>query len=157
MNEQQNLLNSDLQIDMSISRHLKETAGWARFLGIFGIVMSVLVIVLGIAAPTSMMRLGSMGRGMSSYESQMMDTMAGVMIVMFIIAGLIMLMVSLFAYRFGTGVKTALNTNDQVSLDKGVKNLKFLFRFYGIIVLIYVVFLVLALLLGGLGAMMGGY
>lgn len=156
MIQQQNLISSDLQIDFSITRHLKETAGWARFLGIFGIIMSILVIVGGIAAPAMMMRFSTMNREMSPYNnSSAMDTLAGVMIVLYIIIGLILLMISLFSLRFGTGVKTALNNNDQVSLDKGMKNLKFIFRFYGIIALIYAVFIVLAILLGGLGAMMG--
>lgn len=43
MNNNENLLNNDLQIDAISQTHLKETAMWARFLSILGIVVGILL------------------------------------------------------------------------------------------------------------------
>jgi hypothetical protein len=43
MEQGQHLLNNDLQVDSFAQLHLKETAMWAKLLGIVGFVMSSLV------------------------------------------------------------------------------------------------------------------
>lgn len=148
--EQQNLLNTDLQVDAGITMHLKETASWARFLGIVGYVISGIIAVVAFIVPSYLNRINDYG-GYRTYRSSGLDDsmMIGVTVMYLLIAG-ICFMVAMFTYKFGDKTKFALQANDQVSLDTGLKNLKFLFRFYGVVTVIYLAFLVLALLGVGL-------
>ena len=46
----QNYLSNDLTLDAVANAHLKETAMWGKFLGITGMVVSVLFIIFGFFA-----------------------------------------------------------------------------------------------------------
>jgi Family of unknown function (DUF5362) len=60
---------------------------------------------------------------------------------------------SLFLFRFASKMKAALYNTDQESLNASFMNLKVLYRFMGIITIIYLVFIVLALVLGIAGTL----
>lgn len=150
METSQNLLSNELQIDSRIALHLKETAGWAKFLGILGFILAGLMAIVAFVIPEIMSRYGSY-RSYSSYDYSESTKMIGVaMTVAYLFIALVMFFVSLFTFKFGSKTRAALAMNDQASLDTGLKNLKFLFRFYGIVAIIYLGFMVLALLVGGL-------
>jgi hypothetical protein len=147
METSQNLLNNDLQVDSRIAGHLKETAGWAKFLGIMGFILAVLMAIIAFVVPEFMNRY----RSYESYDYSGNSKIVGVAItVAYLFIAAIMFFVALFTFKFGSKTREALAMNDQVSLDTGLKNLKFLFRFYGIVAIIYLGILVLALLFGGL-------
>ena len=48
----QNYLSNDLTLDAVANAHLKETARWGKFLGITGMVVSVLFIIFGFFSPS---------------------------------------------------------------------------------------------------------
>jgi hypothetical protein len=150
MEQEKNLLTTELGIDNNTESHLKESAMWAKFLGILGFVFSALILILAFVLPSLLERAGNYSR----YDRDMASFGAAFITVAYIIIAAILFMVSMFVYRFAVKMKAALATNDQQSLNDSFKNLKFLFRFYGIIAIIYLLFIVLALLGGGLGAMM---
>ena len=150
METSQNFLSNDLQIDSRIATHLKEAAGWARFLGVIGFILAGLMAIVAFVIPEFMNRYKSYS---STYDYSGNTKMIGVaMTVAYLFIAAIMFFVALFTFKFGSKTREALSMNDQLSLDTGLKNLKFLFRFYGIVGIIYIAFLVLALLLGGLSA-----
>ncbi|RYF88947.1 MAG: hypothetical protein EOO03_07170 [Chitinophagaceae bacterium] len=135
-----NLLNEDLQVDSIAHAHLKETAMWAKMLGIVGIIISVIFAVLALFAGTF---LENMSGGIG-YTAGM-----GVMIsiIYLIIAG-INFAISLFIFRFATKMKLALQTVDQENFNSSLYNLKLVYRIAGIIVIIYLAFVILALVVG---------
>ena len=135
-----NLLNEDLQVDSIAHTHLKEAAMWAKLLGIVGIVISVIFAVLALFAGTFMETMsGGVGLGAGM----------GVMIsVVYLIAAGINFALALFMFRFGTKMKVALQTIDQENFNNSLYNLKLLYRVAGILVIIYLAFLVLALVIG---------
>ncbi len=150
METSQNLLSNDLQINARVATHLKETAGWAKFLGILGFILAGLLAILAFVIPEFMNRYGSYS-SYSSYDYSGNTKMLGVaMTVAYLFVAALMFFVALFTFKFGSKTRAALALNDQVSLDTGFRNLKFLFRFYGIVAIIYLGFLVLALLVVGL-------
>ncbi len=135
-----NLLNEDLQVDSIGHSHLKETAMWAKLLGIVGIIMSVLFAVFALFAGTI---LESMSGGMLYTGG------AGIMVsVIYLIFAGINFALSLFLFRFATKMKLALQTIDQENFNVSLYNLKLFYRVAGIIVIVYLAFLILALVIG---------
>ncbi|MEO7310837.1 MAG: DUF5362 family protein [Chitinophagaceae bacterium] len=144
--DQRDLITPELTFDSSIQLHLKETGMWARFLGITGLIMSVLITIGGILFSSN---LGSSGSVYGYNETAKMAIGIG-----YIVVGVILFFMSLFLYRFGKNMKLALETIDQVKLDASLLSLKQYHRMAGIITIIYLVIIVLALLVGlinGLG------
>lgn len=133
-----NLLNEDLQVDSISHSHLKETAMWAKLLGIVGLVISV---ILAIAALFAGSFLETMSGGAGGFGSGM-----GVMLsVIYLIVAGIYFAVSLFMFRFATKMKLALQTVDQENFNTALYNLKLVYRITGIIIIIYLALIVLAL------------
>jgi len=141
--QNENLLTGELQIDSIAYSHLKETAGWAKFLAIVGFVVSGLILLAALFA-------GSLFSSVSAMPS----SVAGLMIVIYVIGAVIAFIVSLYMYKFATKMKVALMNNDQEEMNMSFANLKLVFRIYGIIMIIYLAIIVLAMIGGMLTAMM---
>ena len=52
MEHNPNFLSNELTVDAAAQNHLKETAMWAKFLGIAGFVMSAIILLIAIFAGT---------------------------------------------------------------------------------------------------------
>jgi hypothetical protein len=148
MDNQNNLLNSDLQIDEIAAQHLKETTGWAKFLGVVGFIFSGFIAIAAFVAGAALSTLRS------PFSNSYGAGLGGLIVVVYLLMAGFVFMVSLFVYRFGSKGKAAITSGDQLSLNDSLKNLKFVFRTQGIITCIYLGFLVLAFLFGGLSALM---
>jgi hypothetical protein len=142
MDTNENLLNNDLQIDPASQAHLKETAGWAKFISIVGIVASILLAIAAFFIGAIMSRYSAYGR----YGSEMSTMGAGVITVVYLIGAVITFFVSLYLNRFAMKMKTALDTSDQAALTSSFQNIKVYFRFIGIILIIYIAFIIFGLL-----------
>ncbi|MBI5371785.1 MAG: hypothetical protein HZA79_07145 [Sphingobacteriales bacterium] len=156
MEQQENSLFG-LSLDATSTSHLKETASWARLLAIVGMVMCVLMVLGGILASVAVSKAtGELEREFRSggYGSGAAAGMGAAVAVVYIIVALIYFFPCLFTLRFANYIKTAINANDQQALNEGLRNLKATFRYMGIITIIFIAFFVLALLLGGMGAIM---
>ncbi len=141
MEPNQNLLNSDLQIDQSAHIYLSETARWANFLSIVGFVLSVILAIAGLFMGVF---LGSTSStyGNSSFIG------AGFAAVFYLIIAVLYFVMSLFLYRFASKMKMALYTNDQETLNNSFLNLKNLYKMMGILTIIYLSLIVLFMIFG---------
>lgn len=141
MESNQNLLNSDLQIDQSSHIYLSETARWANFLSIVGFVLSVILAIAGLFMGVF---LGSTSStyGNSSFIG------AGFAAVFYLIIAALYFVMSLFLYRFASKMKMALYTNDQETLNNSFLNLKNLYKMMGILTIIYLCLIVLFMIFG---------
>jgi hypothetical protein len=141
-----------LTIDPVTKSHLSETARWAKFLAITGMVFLFLMILL--------MTLGSTlifskfndiqtadGSNMASFAS------LGLAIYMIVIA-VIWFFPLLFTLRFANSMKRALAGNDQQALNTAFQNLKVCMRYLGVITIvvlaIYAIIIVVAIISAGL-------
>ncbi|HRN80452.1 MAG TPA: hypothetical protein PKY29_05700 [Ferruginibacter sp.] len=140
----QNLLSSDLRIDEVCHMHLKETAKWTKFLAIVGFVITGIIVLVALFA-------GSILAEMPVSETAGVG--AGLVTFIYIIIAVIYFFVSLYLYRFGAGMLTALNTSSQDELAKSFMNLKLMNRLIGIIVLAYIGLMVLGLLISFIAMM----
>lgn len=141
MESNQNLLNSELQIDSIAHAHLAETAKWGSFLSIVGFILSVIIALMGLFAGTFF------GRAVDTLgDGAIMG--AGVITFIYVLIAAIYFFMSLYLYRFSTKMKTALYSNDQDTLNNAFSNLKSLYKLMGILTIIYLGLLALVLLFG---------
>ena len=142
METNENLLTAELQIDTTAHAYLAETAKWCNFLSIVGFILSGILAVVALFAGTFLGSLSSRYGGNSSIIG------AGFITVIYLLIAALYFFMSLFLYRFASKMKTALSTNDQSSLNNSFLNLKNLYKMMGILTIIYLSFLVLALIVG---------
>ncbi|WP_109699342.1 DUF5362 family protein [Chitinophaga deserti] len=141
--ENQNLF--DLHIDEESARYLKETAKWGSFLAIVAFIMIgfyVLALLFGLI-------VGSAASGGFEAEYSTANPFAAVMGtgvgVAFFIAYLALFTIPVvYLYRFSTRIKTALDGNDQTTLTNSFGNLKSMFKFYGIFMIVMLGIMALA-------------
>ncbi len=148
MEQNPNLIATDLHIDGISELHLKETARWARFLGIVGFVVSVLFGVFAFIFPLILaqsMRSNPYGNSSATIAG----TMSGMLTVVYLLFAILMFVISWFVYKFGTSTRKALFNNDQHSLNDGLLNLKRVFRIQGVLTVIYLGLLFLGLVIMG--------
>jgi uncharacterized membrane protein YjgN (DUF898 family) len=141
-----------LTIDPLAKTQLMETAKWARFLAIFGMVVLALVLmaaVMGSALLTAFRYpMGDDDLAASGFANMARVGMIASAIVMTAIAFFPLL----FLLRFANYMRSAITANDQNKLNTSFHNLKKYFRFLGIIAIIFLVFygLIFAIALAGI-------
>lgn len=141
-------------IDQSSRSHLWEAAKWAKFLAIVGFIMCGILAIVGIFA-------GSVFSSVSRYDDYGGSSAFGsgfgvLMILIYVGIAVVYFFPCLFLLRFANHMKTALNTDDQVTLNNSFQNLKIMFRYVGIVTIIIISFYILAFIIGILGVMSAG-
>ena len=135
-------------IDQSSRAHLAEAAKWARFLAIVGFVMCGLIIVLsffiGTLFSTSMSRYGDSAAFGSGFGI--------IMTIIYLSFGVLYFFPCLFLFRFANNMIVALNSNEQITLNRSFQNLKIMFRYVGILTIIVLALYIIAFVFGILGA-----
>jgi len=140
--EQHDLLTNDLLISDKTQANLIASAKWGKFLSIVGFVSCVLMIFAGIYMVAANPSLNSY-----SYAGDA-ARIAGIT---YIITSVILFFPCLYLNKFSNKAQEAVRSTSQESLESAFINLKAMFKFYGIVTIIFLVFLALAFL-GGLGA-----
>ena len=135
-------------IDQSSRAHLAEAAKWAKFLAIVGFVMCGLIIVLsffiGALFSTSMNRYG---------DSAVFGNGFGIiMTIVYLSFGVLYFFPCLFLFRFANNMIVALNSNEQITLNRSFQNLKIMFRYVGILTIIVLALYIIVFVFGILGA-----
>jgi len=148
MEQSQNLLSSELVVDPIAASHLKETAMWAKFLAIVGLVLSILIGILALFA-------GSILAGMSrefGNNAAGAAISSGIITMVYLFVAALYFFTSLFLFRFASRMKLALLSTDQENFHSSLHNLKLVYRIMGIIMIVYLGILALALIGGVLAA-----
>ena len=140
MEPNENLLSSDIRVDEFSMLHLRETAKWARFLGIVGFIFSVLLALLGVFINYFFSMISRMN------PAAVTATNTGVISVVYILAAVLYFFLSFYLYSFGAKMLTSLQANDQGIFNDSLLNLKRVYRIMGIITIIYLGIMVLAFL-----------
>lgn len=140
--KQEEIFETDLHLDMESRIYLREAAKWARFLGILGFIGSGFIFLGMLAVWYS----SSPAFNVLSNSSAGM----GVIIFIYLTLAVISFFVALFTYRFGQRTSRALLNDHQIDLRSGFSNLRFIFRTYGIMAVIYLSFISLAIIFGAI-------
>lgn len=127
-----------LIIDLSIKSFLIETIKWGKFLAIMGFVFTGLIALIGIG----LMVFGSVIT--SKLPAGMF--MGGFIGFIYMLMGLLYYFPSKYLYDFCVYIKQALILNDQESLAYAFSKMKSLYRFWGILMVIVLVFYAIGIL-----------
>jgi hypothetical protein len=137
--EQRDLLSNDLSINETSQIHLTASAKWGKFLSIVGFVFCGLMLIAGIymaaVVPSS---------GVYGYAGEAAK-IAGIT---YIISAIILIFPCLYLNKFSNKVQDAIRSTSQESLDTAFINLKAMFKFYGIVTIIFLVLFALAFIAG---------
>jgi hypothetical protein len=144
MEQEQNLFG--LNLDSAIKTHLFETAKWGRFLAIVGFVMCAIIVIAGIVFMVNYDDYTS--RSYRRYNESSVEGLGAAGLVMYIIVAVLYFFPALFLFRFSNQMKTALMTDDQSTLTTSFQNLKVLFRYMGVLMIIFLALFVLGMLAG---------
>jgi hypothetical protein len=140
METNESLLNNELHIDDTTQSYLSETAKWANFLGIMGIVFSGILVLVTIFAKYTGVT--------NSFSDSDFPTDEIIFRTFIFLAAVVNFFMALFLYRFAQKMKVALTSNDQLTLNESFLNLKKLYRLGGILTIIYLSVLVLLIIVG---------
>lgn len=142
MENSNDLLQNDLVIDAASAGNVKESAMWAKFLGVIGFIYSGLISVLAVF-------MGYFFKQMipGPMPATRETALGGIVIgAIYFFMAVIIFFLSLYLFRFGAKAQAALKGNDQENLAEALKSLKFYFRFIGVVTVISLVFSVLGVI-----------
>ncbi len=140
-----------LTIDPVTKTHLTETARWARFLAIFGMVILGLALVGSFLLPMMSMRMFGFQTGIDEGSNASLSALRVGLVVGTVIMFAIVFFPLLFLLRFANGMHHAIAANDQSRLNESFQNLKVYFRYLGILVIIFLVLYGLIIAIAVLG------
>jgi len=139
----------ELQVDQTAMSYLRDAARWARFLAIAGFIFCGLFVVFAIVVATVLAGLLST-MGTSPATGGMG---AGPIAAVYIGIALVSFFPNLYLYNFAGRMRAALRDNDQDQLNIAFKNVRALFRFVGVLMIIglglFVLFFLLLLITAG--------
>jgi hypothetical protein len=122
--------NTDLKIDNESHAHLKEISAWTKFLAITGIIISIMLAIAGLAG-------GAIPNKMVAANQSPLISPAALAVI-YEIAAAVYFFLSILLKRFSDKLKMALTNSHQPSLNDAFLNLKYVYRFLGIILIIYI-------------------
>ena len=137
-----------LGIDNISRSHLSEAAKWARFLAICGFIFLGLMIIYGVVVSLVIV---DMANAMSQVDSttagnSLKNMMRIGMVIFYIVFAVIAFFPYYFLLRFANKMKAALISNDQDALNGSFQNLKILYRYMGILMIISLVLIFFGIL-----------
>jgi len=140
-----------LSIDTTGREHLTEAARWARFLAIVGFVFIALFAVLAIAGGSYFANMFGRANQFNEVGSGFTTGMTIGIIIYYLCVALLVFLAYLFLYRFAVNMRMALQGNNQELLNRSFQNLKILYRYWGILTAIGLVFFALFFVIAVLG------
>ncbi|MES2891762.1 MAG: hypothetical protein V4725_07110 [Bacteroidota bacterium] len=141
MQEQKNLIETDLLVDAAGRFHLKESATWAKFLAVTGFLYSLLVVALALRKAMFMFRM----KELKPQDAEFTVGGVSVVAICLVAAGFIFL-VSLYLFRFSKSLHNSLMSNDTIAFSEALKNQRAFFRYTGILASILLLFTILAVI-----------
>lgn len=127
MHETEDLLTNDLEITDTLKTYLSDTAKWAKFLSIIGLICCIVMLITAFYAafyvsPIMNNRYGfSLGRTISA---------------VYIFLAVVWFFPSLFLYKFSVKLLDAIKRNVQENIESAFHNLRSTFKFMGIVTII---------------------
>lgn len=145
--ENLDLLNNDLQISPVSQNFLSEAAKWGKFLSIIGFIFCGFMAIAAFFAPALYSRLTAFNQ----LSSEMSGVATTIITVIYLAFAVILFFPCYYLNKFSVKMRLALQSVNQESFEDSLKNLKSLFKFYGIFTIIVLSFYVLAFILAMLG------
>jgi hypothetical protein len=158
-----NPLASQGRLTETMIRHLKGASPWLRFLGILGFIGAggtmlggVLFLIAGTLGESLFSRVFSAADAVDAADMGIVSGLTLFSGVLIVITGIICFFPARFIYNFGSRIKNFLQNNSEGELEAALKNNKSLWKFTGIVTIIYLAFLPVMFVFSVI-AMIGAY
>lgn len=127
-------VSTRLNVSTETELYLRSAAKWSFFLAIIGFIIILLQIISGITLFV-----------LSTVQNEYSDFQNLPIHIPFVFLGVLYLLFAVLCFfpiynfmTFGNKIKLAFETNDQSALDEGLKDLKRVFKFFGIITIVII-------------------
>jgi len=131
--------SNGLTIDMV--KYLREAAPWIRFIGILSYIGCGITVLAGAGFMIAMPLLG----GFANLYTGLLSSSMGII---YIIIGVIMFFPAHFTYSFGAKIRNFIQSNNERDLEIAFKNNKSLWKFFGILCIIYLAIIPVGIVIG---------
>ena len=140
----------ELSVDAQARSFLAETAKWGKFFAILGFIFCVIIVLVGVLIATN---YEEFGQAINAYDNNnTLREIGPALGIVYVVGAVIYFFPCLYLLRFSNLMKAALASDDQTKLTSAFKNLKSMFRFFGvltiIIIAIYIVIVFVAVASG---------
>jgi hypothetical protein len=125
--------------------YLRGASPWLRFIGVLTYIGSGFMVAAGLAV---MVLLPGIAGNSFLDSSGLGGILGGGVGLLYIIAGAVLFFPARFTYNFGAKIRTYLQNNAEQELETAFKNNKSLWKFYGILAIVYLAFIPVALVIG---------
>ncbi len=132
---------SEMLITFEAEAYLREAGKWANFLGMAGFMFSTLTIISAFSVGPLVSQLQHT-YGTAVEKQALSNGLA----FMFILFGILIFLPSFYLFQVGAGFKNGFNYADQLSLNLAFQKLKSYFKFFGILVISFIVFYIISII-----------
>ncbi|MVN22733.1 DUF5362 family protein [Mucilaginibacter arboris] len=137
---------NEMLITFEAEAYLREAGKWAHFLSITGFVFSVLTIISAFSVGAIVGKLQqTYGSGLDA------KALSSGLSFMYFIFGILIFVPSLYLFQFAASLKNGFTFGDQERLNTAFQKLKSYFRFWGILIISFIVFYLMVLITALLG------
>lgn len=137
------LPQGSLNVTPEAAGYLKESGTWGRFLAIVGFVMIGLIVVVGLFAGALLGELGAP-----------MGISGGFFSLIYLLIGVFYFFPTWYLFKFATNARDAIARKDAQALTTSLENLKSMFKFMGILMIVILGLYAIVIVFGLAGALM---
>jgi hypothetical protein len=144
--------NTGVMLSEKMLRYLSDASPWLQFIGIIGYIGSGLLVIAGI--------FGAVGFSAASSFVELGEFPFWIIMFIYIPMGVLFFFPAHFTYNFGRKIRNYRFSNSTDDLELAFKNNKSLWKFNGILYIIYLAFIPLFFIIaiaGGIWAAVSGF
>lgn len=135
-----------LSIDHAAKTDFLLAAKWGRLTGICGIAFFSLMVTLALISGADTASLPEITNDANNDSASLTAYWLGGVSFYVVLSSVFLFFPSFFLLRFSSRILTALKSDDQVSLNAGIKRMKVWFRYIGILMILILLFFALIFL-----------
>lgn len=137
----ENQLHPQLIVTEDMRSYFYDMAKWANFLGIVGIVISSFLFLGALTVGPTINANPEMGKMLGQLGAMGGTTIA----IVFFIYGMLIFSPSLLLLRYAAKAKQGVLYGEQASLNEATSRLKSLFKYFGVLVIVFIAFYLITL------------
>lgn len=130
-----------IEIEQETLNHLNTTRKWSMFLAIIGFIFLGLIIIIGLLAGTFLTAFNAGEKSLGIPES--------LMFIPILLLAAIYFFPVMFLFRFSKHLSHAIQKLDKLELHRALKNLKFYFAYFGVLIIIIISIYIVVLIIAG--------
>jgi len=134
--------NTGVMLSEKMLRYLSDASPWLQFIGILGFIGCGLLVITGVISAIGFSAMSFLEFG---------DFPLWIITLIYLPMGVLFFFPARFTYNFGRKIRNFRFSNSLEDLELAFKNNKSLWKFYGIICIIYLAFIPFFLIITGIG------